>query len=249
MHHFFTDQISDEGIRIGGQDAKHIQQVLRLSAGDMIEVSCGERVYSCEITGFENDEVVTVIRDISDAASELPVRMTLYQGLPKKDKLELIIQKTVELGVSRIVPVMMHRSVVQLTNDKAKKRTDRYQSIAEAAAKQSKRGVIPDVIEPLSMGNAVEHAKKECDVILLPYENAKGMDHSRRVVDLIRKGVNEGTVHSLGIFIGPEGGFEPSEVELLRQAGAEIISLGNRILRTETAAITMLSVLGFMLDG
>lgn len=248
MHHFFSDQISDDGIRISGQDARHIQQVLRLAAGDMIEVSCGERVYSCEITGFENDEVVTVIRDISDAAAELPVRITLYQGLPKKDKLELIIQKTVELGVSRIVPVMMHRSVVQLTNDKAKKRTERYQSIAEAAAKQSRRGVIPDVSEPLSMDKAVEQAKTACDMILLPYENAKGMEHSRKVIEQICKGVYERTINSIGFFIGPEGGFEPSEVELLKRAGAEIISLGNRILRTETAGITMMSVWGFMLD-
>lgn len=248
MHHFFSEQISDDGIRISGQDARHIQQVLRLSAGDMIEVSCGDRVYSCEITGFENDEVVTVIRDINEAAAELPVRITLYQGLPKKDKLELIIQKTVELGVSSIVPVTMHRSVVQLTNDKAKKRTERYQSIAEAAAKQSRRGVIPDVGEPLSMAKAVEQAKTTCDMILLPYENAKGMEHSRRVIEQIRKGIHDRTINSVGFFIGPEGGFEQSEVEMLKQAGAEIISLGNRILRTETAGITMMSVLGFMLD-
>jgi 16S rRNA (uracil1498-N3)-methyltransferase len=160
----------------------------------------------------------------------------------------LIIQKTVELGVSRIVPVMMHRSVVQLTNDKAKKRTERYQSIAEAAAKQSRRGVIPDVSEPLSMDKAVEQAKTACDMILLPYENAKGMEHSRKVIEQICKGVYERTINSIGFFIGPEGGFEPSEVELLKQAGAEIISLGNRILRTETAGITMMSVWGFMLD-
>ena len=108
--------------------------------------------------------------------------------------------------------------------------------------------MIPDVMEPLSMGKAVEHAKADCDTILLPYENAKGMEHSRGIIEQIRKEVYDRTIKSIGIFIGPEGGFEPSEVELLKQAGAEIISLGNRILRTETAGITIMSVLGFMLD-
>ena len=248
MHHFFTENISDEGIRISGQDARHIQNVLRLSAGDMIEVSCGDRLYTCEITGFSDDEVNTVIRDISDSAAELPVEITLYQGLPKKDKLELVIQKTVELGVNRIVPVVMHRSVVQLTDDKARKRTLRYQSIAEAAAKQSKRGVIPVVDEPLNMDKAVKDAEKY-DVILLPYENAKGMDDSRKTMDEIREGVKNGSIRSIGFFVGPEGGFEAYEVEQLTAVGARIISLGNRILRTETAGIALLSVLGFMLDS
>ncbi len=249
MHHFFTDQIPSDGLRITGTDANHILRVLRLGEGDLIEVSAGDgRLYRCEISLCGEDYVDTVIRDINDSAAELPAFVTLYQGYPKGDKLEMIIQKTIELGVGRIVPVSMQRSVVKLTQDKAEKKRTRYQSIAEAAAKQSRRGVIPEVGSLLSMKQAAEDAAKSCDLILLPYENAEGMDGARALLKELKAGVEKKEVRRIGIFIGPEGGFEASEVELLEAAGARTLSLGHRILRTETAGMAMMAILGFLLD-
>ena len=248
MHHFFVDTVSPEGIRIEGQDARHILKVLRLSAGDMIEVSCGENSYLCEITGFTEDTVETKIRDMMSDARELPAGITLYQGLPKKDKMELILQKAVELGAARIVPVAMHRSVVQLTGDKAAKRLERYQGIAEAAAKQSRRDKIPEVGPLMTMKEALADAE-QMDRILLPYENAEGMDYARKVLQQLAEDARGGMVKEIGIFIGPEGGFEASEVEALTAQGAEIISLGHRILRTETAGMAVLAILGFLMDA
>ena len=247
MHHFFVDSVSPEGIRIEGRDARHIRQVLRLSPGDNIEVSCGEKIYLCEIRKYTEDAVETVIRDITENARELPARITLYQGLPKKDKLELILQKAVELGAARIVPVAMHRSVVQLSGDKAAKRLERYQSIVEAAAKQSRRGQIPEVEPLMTMEEALKDARR-MDRILLPYENAEGMDYARKLLQALAEQVEEGSVKEIGIFIGPEGGFEPSEVDALVAQGAQVMSLGHRILRTETAGMAILAILGFYLD-
>ena len=250
MHRFFSEEIDSTSgeIRLSGSDAHHASQVLRLAEGDEIKVGSGDgRDYTCRITSISNEEVVAVIEDISGNAAELPVRITLYQGFPKGDKMDLILQKAVELGAARIVPVWMSRSVVKMDAAKAAKRKERYQAIAEAAAKQSGRGQIPEVGTFLSMKDAVEDAGK-LDAILLPYENAAGMDAARSIVSSIAKGAEQGTIRTLGIFIGPEGGFEDSEVQLLEAAGATTMTLGHRILRTETAGLTILSILGFAMD-
>lgn len=250
MHRFFSEEINSTSgeIRLSGSDAHHASQVLRLAEGDKIKVSSGDgRDYTCRITSVSNEEVVAVIEDICGNAAELPVRITLYQGFPKGDKMDFILQKAVELGATRIVPVWMSRSVVKMDAAKAAKRRDRYQAIAEAAAKQSGRGVIPEVGTFLGMKEAVNEAKK-LNRILLPYENAEGMDAARSCIDEICKDAAEGKVQSLGIFIGPEGGFEEAEVKALEEAGALTISLGHRILRTETAGMALLSILGFLMD-
>ena len=163
-------------------------------------------------------------------------------GLPKGDKMELIIQKAVELGVSRIVPVSMKRSIVKLDAKKAKARIARWQAIAQAAAKQSKRSIIPEVGEILTWSGALEEAKA-LDVLLLPYENALDIRYTKDVIREIRPG------QSVGVFIGPEGGFDRREVEAAEETGAKLLTLGKRILRTETAAISMLSILMYELEG
>ncbi len=251
MHRFFTEEIDSASgtIRLTGSNARHAAQVLRLEAGDRIEVGSGDgRDYTCRIGSITPDEVLATIEDICGNAAELPIAVTLYQGFPKGDKMDLILQKSVELGAVRIVPVWMSRSVVKMDAAKAAKRRDRYQAIAEAAAKQSGRGVIPEVGTFLSMKDAIEDAGK-LDMVLLPYENASGMNVTRAIMEKLVEENRAGSVKSLGIFIGPEGGFEESEVTALEAIGAKTITLGHRILRTETAGLMLLSVLGYLLDN
>ena len=162
--------------------------------------------------------------------------MTLYQGLPKKDKLEWIIEKAVELGAARVVPVSCARSIAKWDDPaREEKKVKRFQAIAEAASKQCGRGVIPTVGSVVSFAEAMKEAKAESDVILFPYENAEGMQATEAVMKSIKKG------DKVAVFIGPEGGFAPEEVTLAEQSGAKVISLGRRILRTETAAMAVLS--------
>ena len=178
---------------------------------------------------------------MNDNFAELPVEVTLFQGYPKSDKMDLIVQKMVELGVCRIVPVFTARTIVKLDAKKAAKKVQRWNEIAKSAAKQSKRGMIPEVKSVMSFKEAVEYGKS-MDMLLIPYEDAEGIVHSRQVVESVRG------KKSLGIYIGPEGGFPEEEVSLAMEAGAEPITLGHRILRTETAGMALLSVLMFMLE-
>ena len=177
-----------------------------------------------------------------DVDTELSSRIYLFQGLPKQDKMELIVQKAVELGVYRVIPVSTRRAVVRLDQKKAGKKAERWQQIARSAAKQAKRGYVPEVAFPMSYREALE-AARELDVILIPYELAKDMKETKEIIERIRPG------KSVGIFIGPEGGFEKEEVELALEYGAMPVTLGRRILRTETAGMAMLSVLMFHLEG
>ena len=176
-----------------------------------------------------------------EADTEPASKLYLFQGLPKSDKMELIVQKAVELGVYQVIPVAMKRSVVRLDDKKAAKKADRWNSIAESAAKQAGRSRIPEVTMPLSYNEALKMAE-ELDVTLLPYELAGGMEVTREVIRQIKSG------QSVGIFIGPEGGFEPEEVDAAVSMGAKVITLGRRILRTETAGLATLAVLMFELE-
>lgn len=245
MNRFFVDDpgaFSDRSVVITGEDVNHVKNVLRLKENDELIVSDGRgRDYHCRISGITNEEVVADIRDICDNFSELSTEITLFQGFPKGDKMELIIQKTVELGVTRIVPVMTKRTVVKLDDKKAKKKTERYNMIAESAAKQSGRGMIPEVTMPVSFAEAVSMAEK-LDMNIIPYEEAEGVEYSRNIIKSI-KGKK-----SLGIFIGPEGGFAREEVEKALDAGASAITLGHRILRTETAGMAVISIIMFELE-
>jgi 16S rRNA (uracil1498-N3)-methyltransferase len=244
MHRFYVEQCSDaeKSITIYGEDAHHIRNVLRLRPGEEIVISDGgSRDYICSLSLLENDRVVADIVDICDNSAELPVRITLFQGMPKADKMELIIQKAVELGAASIVPVMTKRTVVKLEPKKEVRKLERFQSIAESAAKQSGRGVIPKVQDFMSFREAVDLAAS-MDMVLIPYEEARGMEYARQVIAEIKD------KKSLGIFIGPEGGFAKEEVEYAIQKGAKCITLGNRILRTETAGMAILSIIMFALD-
>ena len=198
--------------------------------------------YRCKLTELSENEVRAQILWKLDGNAELASAITLFQGLPKSDKMDFIVQKCVELGVSRIVPVSTKRAVVKLDAKKEQTRLKRWNTISESAAKQSGRGVIPEVSGVMSFGKALEEAKK-LDVLLIPYERAEHMAETRRVMGEIRPG------QSVGIFIGPEGGFEESEVEEAVAAGAKAITLGKRILRTETAGLAVLAMLGYLLEG
>lgn len=244
MHHFFVtpQQISGDKIRIEGGDVNHMKNVLRMKLHEKAEISDGEsRTYLREVEAYEEDVAVLHILEEMEADTEPASKLYLFQGLPKSDKMELIVQKAVELGVYQVIPVAMKRSVVRLDDKKAAKKADRWNSIAESAAKQAGRSRIPEVTMPLSYNEALKMAE-ELDVTLLPYELAGGMEVTREVIRQIKSG------QSVGIFIGPEGGFEPEEVDAAVSMGAKVITLGRRILRTETAGLATLAVLMFELE-
>lgn len=202
----------------------------------------GTKEYRCEIESLGDEEILLHIIYAQEPDYELPNRIYLFQGLPKADKMELIIQKAVELGAYAIVPVETKRCVVKLDEKKAAKKTARWQQIAESAAKQSKRMLIPNVHQVLSFKEALKYAES-MDIRLIPYELAKGMQETKEILAAIEQG------QSIGIFIGPEGGFEEKEVEAAISEGAKPITLGKRILRTETAGLAILSVLMFQLEN
>ena len=270
MPRFFVepDQVSGNKIIIEGSDVNHITKVLRMKIGEELMVCDGTGLdYFCTIAKLDNDAVFCDVCNKWESYSELPVKVTLFQGLPKADKMELIIQKTVELGVYEIVPVAMQRSIAKLDDKKAGRKIERWQSISESAAKQAGRGIIPKVTEPMSFAEALEYAK-EMDSIIVPYENAKGISYTKEVIREAKaqseakaaetaaagaSSANETNAAKacarLAIFIGPEGGFADSEIERAKEAGAKLVTLGNRILRTETAGMATLAILMYEFEA
>lgn len=246
MYQFFVEpsQIQGNRITITGKDVNHIKNVLRMKTGEEISISNGVdgKDYRCGIEELLDEEIICSLRFIKEDGVELPSRVYLFQGLPKADKMELIIQKAVELGVHAVIPVSCKRSVVKLDDKKAKSKVARWQQIAEAAAKQSKRGIIPEVKTVLSMKEAVALAE-QCEVKLIPYELAEGMEKTKEIINSLKPG------EDVAIFIGPEGGFEESEVQLAIENGIVPITLGKRILRTETAGMTVLSWIMYQLES
>ncbi len=244
MYHFFVtkEQTAGDKIIVIGDDVNHMKNVLRMKIGEQVSVSDGsDREYLCHIEKICDDSIELKIEDIFGITSELPCEIVLFQGLPKGDKMELIIQKAVELGAAKIVPVVTNRTIVKWDGKKAKKKIERYNTIAKTAAKQAKRSVIPTVSDVVNFEQACKMAS-ELDANLIPYENAQGIEASRKAIADI-KGKK-----SVGIFIGPEGGFEEREVKQAMEIGAVSITLGKRILRTETAGMSVLSLLMFLLE-
>ena len=245
MHRFFVEEpgIGENGITITGGDVNHIKNVLRMSAGEKICVINGQnnREYYCEITAIGNDAVETRICEVRESDQELKNKIVLFQGLPKSDKMELIIQKAVELGVHTIVPVSTERTVVKLDAKKEANKRKRWMNISESAAKQSGRLYIPEVTPVVSYKEALSMAK-EMDIRLIPYELAEGMEKTREIMSNIRP------EQSIAVFIGPEGGFESSEIEKAMEIGIQPITLGKRILRTETAGLVTLAMLVYNLE-
>lgn len=241
---FYVDGVSNanKSISIFGEDVNHIKNVLRLKVGEEIIINDNAGTdYTCSISSIDSTEVVCDIIDVNKNASELDTNIVLFQGMPKSDKMELIIQKAVELGAFEIVPVMTKRTVVKVDPKKEAKKVDRFNAIAMSAAKQSGRGIIPTVKDFMSFKQAIEYAKT-LDMNIIPYEEASGIEESREIIKSI-KGKK-----SLGIFIGPEGGFAKEEVELAIETGAKVITLGNRILRTETAGLATIAIIMFEID-
>lgn len=248
MYQFFVEPSqlneTDKRVTIMGGDVNHIKNVLRMKQGEELAVSNGQdgREYRCGILSLEEDRIVCELRFIKEEGVELPSKVFLFQGLPKADKMELIIQKAVELGVYQVIPVAAKRCVVKLDDKKAKSKIARFQGIAEAAAKQSKRGIIPQVADVMDFAQALQFAE-DMDIKLIPYELAEGMDKTKAIFGQLKPG------QSIAIFIGPEGGFEEKEIAMALEKGMEPITLGKRILRTETAGLAVLSWIMYFLEG
>ena len=251
MYHFFVEphQIYDTNVIITGEDVNHIKNVIRLKIGDEISVSNGidGKDYRCGIEEITETQIVCKLRFIKEDGVELPSKVYLFQGLPKGDKMEFIIQKMVELGVHEIIPVAMKRCVVKLDEKKAKSKIARWQGIAEAAAKQSKRAVIPQINNVMTYQQALEYAK-DMDVKLVPYEmenildGSSGMEGTRKIIDSLGHG------QRIAIFIGPEGGFEEREINDAIALNMKPVTLGRRILRTETAGMTVMAWIMYRLE-
>ena len=250
MYHFFTETelFTESEVTIVGSDVNHIKNVLRMKPGEKVLISDGKGLnYFCELTeiGSESVKAEILLEEVDD--TELPVEVVLYQGLPKGDKMELIIQKCVELGVSRIVPVDMARCVMKLDPKKEGNKIKRWYGVSESAAKQSKRMIVPEISGVMKYKAAVEEARS-ADLAIVPYEAAEtidgvtGMELTRRLIRGLKPG------QKCAIFIGPEGGFAESEIELALANGLQPVTLGKRILRTETAGMFVLSAIGFALE-
>ncbi len=238
MQQFFVDksQIGKEYITITGDDVNHIKNALRMKIGDKIRISSGQGDdYMCTISEMSSEFVQADI-DYDASNTELNQKIYLFQAIPKGQRMQTVIEKCVELGVSHIIPVNMKYCVVKLTKEKATARVAKYQAIAKSAAKQSKRSIIPAVGEVMDYEDAISFAKDNCDLIIVPYENYEGMKSFTNTMKLA------GKASSVAVFIGPEGGFAPEEIDKIKEH-SRVISLGRRILRTDTAAICMLSLL------
>lgn len=244
MARFFVDAagVQDNTISIRSkEDIKHIAKVLRLKEGDKLEISdSSEWEYEVEIEFIDTEVIETVILDKQKFAREPEVQVTLFQGIPKQSKMETIVQKCVELGVYSIVPVFMDRTVV-VDKGKFDKKIERWQKVSAEAVKQCRRGIIPEVC-PAVKSKELPAILQDYDLILFPYENETG----RTIKDSLRS--LEQKPASVAVIIGPEGGFSDKEAEELKSAGADCVSLGKTILRTETAGLAALSMIMYELE-
>ena len=244
MYHFFSEHehIHDTYIDIVGSDVNHIKNVLRLKTGDSLLISSGDNIdYTCHIAQIDEEHIRADIDSVDERGRELASKIYLFQGLPKADKMELVIQKAVELGAFEVIPVAMKRSVVKLDAKKTESKVKRWNAIAESAAKQSKRSILPQVSDVVTFAQAVKMAS-QMDLKLVPYELAEGMEQTKQLIESVEPG------QQIAIFIGPEGGFDPEEIRLATEAGIQPITLGKRILRTETAGFTTIAWLMYQLE-
>ena len=247
MQKFFVEenQIQHNKIYIEGQDVKHIISVLRMQIGDKIQI-CDKSTmenYIVQIEEIQKEQIATEIIEKLQTSIESNVEIHLYQGLPKADKMELIIQKTIELGVHLITPVDMVRCVVKLDEKDAKKKIERWQKIAEGAAKQSKRDIIPKIENKIKLKEILDKIK-EYDTFIVAYE-----EEINNTLKQVLKQIKNKDNYKIGILIGPEGGIDSKEIENLKENGAVIVTLGKRILRTETAPIAMVSNILYELEN
>ena len=242
MHKFFTDKENfyDNKAKILGDDVKHLYRVLRLNEGDTIVLNnCQGEEFLGQIESISKTEVLVNIKEKLEINNESEVKIYLFQGLPKSQKMDLIVQKGTELGVLEFIPTITERVDIKLKGDF--KKLDRLNRIALEAAKQSKRTIVPTVTNPIDFKSAIERLKT-MDLILVPYENQEGYGIKNLMSELKEEKNN---IKTIGVLVGPEGGFEYSEIEALKENGAKIITLGKRILRTETAGFVCASLINY----
>lgn len=233
MPKFFVNNsdISGDNINLSGENMHHLVNVLRCKAGDEVTISDSSGFdYTCFIHEIEKENVILKITDKMKSAAEPQVKISLFQGLPKGDKLSLIVEKCVEAGVFDITPVSMARCVSKLSKKDFSKKKERYEKISMSAAKQSGRGIIPKVNELVTLNEFLE-LSKEYDLVIFPYEEARGYTLKNAIKDFSGK--------SIAVIIGPEGGFSTEEASLIEKNGIKPVTLGNRILRTETAGLSV----------
>ncbi len=252
MPKFFVneEQINNQKIKIQGTDVNHIKNVLREKVGSEL-IICNEKTgqdYLCEIKEIKEENIICNIKEKLMNNVESNIKVTIMQGLPKADKMELIIQKSVELGVNNIIPIEMKRCVVKLKDKDKIKKIERWQKISEVAAKQSGRNIIPEINQVENLKNICE-TFKNYDIVLLAYENEKENTIKNELKQLKEKNQNKNEDVKIAILIGPEGGIAEEEVEIARKKGAKIITLGKRILRTETVALNVLSIIMYELEN
>ena len=247
MHKFFTPPENINGIegKILGDDVKHIYKVLRLSEGEKVVLNdCKGTEYLGEINSVSKQEVIVKILEVLEINNESKVEVYLFQGLPKAQKMDLIVQKGTELGITEFIPTITKRVDVKLKGDF--KKLDRLNRIALEAAKQSKRSIIPKVSEPIDFNEVLEKINS-LDLLIVPYENANNFG-IKTLINELRKENNIDNIKNIGIFVGPEGGIEEDEIERLKDKGAHIVTLGKRILRTETAGFVATSLIQYELS-
>ena len=250
MPKFFVDenQIVDDKIKIVGNDVNHIKNVLRKKEKDSLVIcnTSNEKDYLVDILKIKDEEIeCKIVEELLDNV-ESNIKVTIMQGLPKSDKMELIIQKSVELGAYDITPVEMKRCVVKLTEKDKQKKIIRWQKISEVASKQCGRNIIPKINEVTSIKN-ICNLIKQYDIVLVAYENESKTTIKEELQE-IKKMYNSEEIIKIAVIIGPEGGIDEEEIELLRNNGAKTITLGKRILRTETVALNILSVIIYELE-
>ena len=249
MPRFFVkaEQVNETKIIIIGEDVKHIKNVLRKQIGEKLEI-CNQDTgitYICEISEINEEKIINnIIKEIS--SEEENVKVDIYQGLPKSDKMELIIQKSVELGVNAIIPVEMKRCVVKLDSKSENKKIERWQKISESAAKQSGRNIVPE-IKHVTTVEKIAELTKEYDIMIVCYENEKE-NYLKTELKNLKETLSIKENIKIAVIIGPEGGLEEKDVNILKQKGAKIVTLGKRILRTETVALNLLSIIMYELE-
>ncbi len=236
-------QIHENTITIQGEDVNHIKNVQRHKIGDILEIcDNNENRYEAKISEFLSDNIVLDIKEKKNISNEPKIQISLFQGLPKSDKMDLIVQKAVEIGAKEIIPVIMDRTVVKIDKANTDKKVERWQKIAAEAAKQSYRQVIPIIQNIVNLENIVENLSKY-DIVILPYECEK-----ERTLKIVLKNLNK-KINSVAIVIGPEGGFSEKDIKKLEVLpNVEKVSLGRRILRTETAGIVTMSMIIYEYD-
>ena len=244
MDRFFVEKknvnLENNTCTIEGEDVKHISKVLRCRVGEELEICDNDNnEYICEITNIDKSQVNLNVLKRVDIKRESDLKIKVYQGLPKGPKMEMILQKLTEVGVDEIILVQTKRTVVKVDDKKEDKKIERWERIIYEAAKQSKRGKIPKLRGVLSFKEALADMK-ENDFNIAPYENEK--------TKTIKQAIKGKDINNIGIFVGPEGGFEDTEIKAIEEIGGQSVSLGPRILRTETASLVASSIVLYELS-